>query len=68
MKDLEPEEISKSSKANLKLRLGLAERNDEVNDAGSVAERWWACRLDVLTVVLGKSTEYFQAIKRKERK
>ena len=39
MKDLEPEEISKSSKANLKLRLGLAERNDEANDAGSVAER-----------------------------
>jgi hypothetical protein len=52
--------ISRSSKANLRLRDGLGERYDETNDAGSVAERLWRPRLRVV-LLLGKSTEYFQA-------
>ena len=50
--------ISRSSKANLKLRLG--ERYDDVNEAGSVAERLCRPRLRAV-LLLGKSTEYFQA-------
>ena len=52
--------ISRSSKANLKLRLGLGERYDDVNEAGSVAERLCRPRLRAV-LLLGKSTEYFQA-------
>jgi hypothetical protein len=58
--DRDDDVISRSSKANLRLRLGLGERYDETKEAGSVADRLWRPLLrDVL--LLGKSTEYFQA-------
>jgi hypothetical protein len=58
--DRDDDVISRSSKANLRLRLGLGERYDETKEAGSVADRLWRPLLrDVL--LLGKATEYFQA-------